>query len=204
MLTVVLVEAVSVGPVVDSVVRGRVEEEAEGPEVAQQLGVDQELVEEVELGVHQHVGGGHGQRQGEVEPVRHPAQTLQHRLPAPQLITQSTAASPSYHLSSPAPEGGGEVEVLTAVMDLVHCPESSHLVAGPVEPVVAAVQQDGSQDPGGGSVPGQGGEAVLVMETGVTSHHQHPGHQSAQCHQQPAAHTRHTEQLYCHITVTSQ
>ena len=85
-LTVVLVEAVSVGPVVDSVVRGRVEEEAEGPEVAQQLGVDQELVEEVELGVHQHVGGGHGQRQGEVEPVRHPAQTLQHRLPAPELI----------------------------------------------------------------------------------------------------------------------
>ena len=99
MLTVVLVEAVSVGPVVDSVVRGRVEEEAEGPEVAQQLGVDQELVEEVELGVHQHVGGGHGQRQGEVEPVRHPAQTLQHRLPAPELITQSTAASPSSELS---------------------------------------------------------------------------------------------------------
>ena len=66
---------------VDAVVRGRVEDAAEGPEVAQQLGVDQELVEEVELGVHQHLGRGHRQRQGQVEPVRHPAQTLQHRLP---------------------------------------------------------------------------------------------------------------------------
>ena len=130
MLTVVLVEAVSVGPVVDSVVRGRVEEEAEGPEVAQQLGVDQELVEEVELGVHQHVGGGHGQRQGEVEPVRHPAQALQHRLPAPQLITQS----PSYLLSCPAPERGGEVEVLAAVVDLVHGPQQPNLVTSAVEP----------------------------------------------------------------------
>ena len=134
MLTVVLVEAVSVGPVVDSVVRGRVEEEAEGPEVAHQLRVDQELVEEVELGVDQHVGGGHGQRQGEVEPVRHPAQTLQHRLPAPELITQSTAASPSYHLSSPAPERGGEVEVLAAVVDLMHSPQQPNLVTSAVEP----------------------------------------------------------------------
>ena len=49
MLTVVLVEAVSVGPVVDSVVRGRVEEEAEGPQVSYQLSVKQELIEEVEL-----------------------------------------------------------------------------------------------------------------------------------------------------------
>ena len=93
--------------------------------------------------------------------------------------------------------------MLTAVMDLVDSPEGPHLVTGPVEPVVAAVQQDGRQEPGGGPVPGQAGEAVLVVETGVTSHHHHPGHQAAQCHQQPATDTCHTEQSHSHFILTS-
>ena len=79
-------------------------------------------------------------------------------------------------------------------MDLVHCPESSHLVAGPVEPVVAAVQQEGCEEPGGGPGPGQAGQAVVLVEVGVAVHHQHPGHQARQRHQQPARDARHTAQ----------
>ena len=77
-------------------------------------------------------------------------------------------------------------------MDLVYGPQSPHLVTGPVEPVVAAVQQDGREEPGGGSVPGQAGQSVLLVEAGVTSHHHHPGHQPAQCHQEAAGDAGHT------------
>ena len=38
----------------------------------------------------------------------------------------------------------GEVELLTAVVDLVDGPQDAHLVAGSVEPVVAAVQSSRS------------------------------------------------------------
>ena len=69
-----------VGPVVHPVVRGCVEDLAENPEVPEELRVDEELVDEVELGVDKHLGGGDGQRQGEVKPVSHPAQALQHWL----------------------------------------------------------------------------------------------------------------------------
>ena len=54
-------------------VRGGVEHLAEDPKVPQELRVDEELVDEVELGVDKHLGGGDGQRQREVEPVSHPA-----------------------------------------------------------------------------------------------------------------------------------
>ena len=77
-------------------------------------------------------------------------------------------------------------------MDLVDGPESAHLMTGPVEPVVATVQQEGGEQPGGGTVPGQAGQSVLLVEAGVTSHHQHPGHQPAQGHQEAAGDARHT------------
>ena len=88
---VVLVQAVPVGAVVDPVVRGRVEDQAQRPEVSYQLGVDQELVEEVKLGMDHHLGGRNDKGQGQIEPVSHPANTLQHGLS----------------------EGGGQVEVFT-------------------------------------------------------------------------------------------
>ena len=78
---VVGVQAVPVSSVVNPVVGGRVEEEAQGPQVSYQLSVQQELVEEIELGVDQHLWCRYHQGQGEVEPVGHPAQPLQHGLP---------------------------------------------------------------------------------------------------------------------------
>ena len=80
-------------------------------------------------------------------------------------------------------------------MDLVDSPEHSHLVTGPVEPVVATVQEEGREEPGGGLVPGQASQAVLVVEAGVAADHEGPGHQAGQGHQQPAGDTRHTAQL---------
>ena len=62
------------------VVRGCVQDITENSKVPEELRVDEELIDEVELGVDQHLGGGNGQRQGEVEPVSHPAQALQHWL----------------------------------------------------------------------------------------------------------------------------
>ena len=77
-------------------------------------------------------------------------------------------------------------------MDLVDGPERPHLVTGPVEPVVATVQQEGGQEPRGGQVPGQASQSVLVVEAGVAVNHQGPGHQASQGHQQPAGDARHT------------
>ena len=77
-------------------------------------------------------------------------------------------------------------------MDLVDGPESPHLVTGPVEPVVATVQEEGGEEPGGGLVPGQASQAVLVVEAGVAGHHEGPGQQASQGHQQPAGDTGHT------------
>ena len=77
---VVGVQAVPVSSVVDPVVGGRVEEEAQGPQVSYQLSVEQELVEEIELGVDQHLWCRYDQSQGQVEPVGQPAQPLQHWL----------------------------------------------------------------------------------------------------------------------------
>ena len=77
---VVGVQAVPVSSVVDPVVGGRVEEEAQGPQVSYQLSVEQELVEEIELGVDQHLWCRNHESQGQVEPVGQPAQPLQHGL----------------------------------------------------------------------------------------------------------------------------
>lgn len=65
---------------VHPVVRGCVQDLAQDSKVPEELRVDEELVDEVELGVDQHLGGGNSQRQGEVEPVSYPAQALQHWL----------------------------------------------------------------------------------------------------------------------------
>ena len=65
---------------VHPVVRGCVQDLAQNSKVPEELRVDEELVDEVELGVDQHLGGGHRQSQGEVKPVSHPAQALQHWL----------------------------------------------------------------------------------------------------------------------------
>ena len=60
--------------------RGSVEEEAQGPEVSYQLSVNQELIEEIELCVDQHLCCRYEQSQGKIKPVSHPAQPLQHGL----------------------------------------------------------------------------------------------------------------------------
>ncbi len=65
---------------VHPVVRGCVQDLAQNSKVPEELRVDEELVDEVELGVDQHLGGGNCQRQGEVEPVSYPTQALQHWL----------------------------------------------------------------------------------------------------------------------------
>ena len=49
-----------VRPMMDSVMRGCVEDTAEDTEVPEELCVDEELVDEVELGVDQHLGRGDG------------------------------------------------------------------------------------------------------------------------------------------------
>ena len=64
---IVLIQAVSVCPVVNPVVTGGVEDQLQRPEVGHQLGVDPELVEEVQLFVDQRLAGGYEESQGQVE-----------------------------------------------------------------------------------------------------------------------------------------
>ena len=64
---VVLVQAVSVGAVMHLVMAGGVEDVVQGPQARHQLGVDPELVQEVELLVDDSVARRHKQGQGEIE-----------------------------------------------------------------------------------------------------------------------------------------
>ena len=58
-------------------------------------------------------------------------------------------------------------------------PEEAHLVAGAVEEVVAAVQQEGGEEPGEGAGPGEAHHSVLLVQAGVTPQHQHPRQERA-------------------------
>merc|ERR1719193_2459489 len=78
--SIVLVQTVPVGTVVNPVVGGKVEDKTKGTQVANQLGVDPKLVEKVQLRVHQHHWGWDGKGQRKVEPVGQPGQTLQYWL----------------------------------------------------------------------------------------------------------------------------
>ena len=64
----------------DLVVGGCVEDEAQGSQISQQLSVDPELVQEVELTVDQKLGGGNQKTDWLVEPVSHVEQALKHWL----------------------------------------------------------------------------------------------------------------------------
>ena len=64
---IVLVQTVSVGPVVHLVMTGRVQDIVQGPEAAHQLSVDPELVQQVQLLVDHSVAGRDEQGQGHVE-----------------------------------------------------------------------------------------------------------------------------------------
>ena len=65
-----------VGTMVHPVVRCCVQDIAKRSQVTQQLCVDQELVEEVELWVNQHLRGGDEEGQGEIKPVGQPANSF--------------------------------------------------------------------------------------------------------------------------------
>ena len=65
--SIVLVQTVSVGSVVDLVVAGCVEDIVQWPQGGHQLGVDPELVEQVELLVDHGVTRRHKKGQGQVE-----------------------------------------------------------------------------------------------------------------------------------------
>ena len=64
---IVLIQAVSVCSVVNPVVTGGVEDQLQRPEVGHQLGVDPELVEQVQLFVNQCLAGRYEESQGQVE-----------------------------------------------------------------------------------------------------------------------------------------
>ena len=65
--SIVLVQTVSVGSVVDLVVAGCVEDIVQWPQGGHQLGVDPELVEQVQLLVDQRLAGWDEESQGEIE-----------------------------------------------------------------------------------------------------------------------------------------
>ena len=65
--SIILIQAVSVGPVMNPVMTGSVEDELQRAEVGDELGVDPELVEQVQLLVDQRLAGGDEEGQGEVE-----------------------------------------------------------------------------------------------------------------------------------------
>ena len=89
------------------------------------------------------------------------------------------------------PECCGQVELLTAVMDLVDAPEQGDLMARAMKPVIAQVHEDGGHHPGGDAVPGQVHQAVMVMDPGVDRDHRALGDEPHHGHQEAAGDARH-------------
>ena len=65
--SIVLIQAVSVSPVMNPVMTGSVEDELQRAEVGDQLGVDPELVEQVQLLVDHRLAGWDEESQGQIE-----------------------------------------------------------------------------------------------------------------------------------------
>ena len=76
--------------------------------------------------------------------------------------------------------------MLTAVVDLVHSPQHSHLVTGAVEPVVAQVHQHRGHHPGHHAVPGKAGHPVLLVDCLIGLDHYEPGQHARHGHQEAA------------------
>ena len=82
---IVLIQAVSVCPVVNPVMTGSVQDQLQRAQVGHQLGVDPELVEQVQLLVDQRLAGWDEESQGEIERLeistilRCPGQHLHHQ-----------------------------------------------------------------------------------------------------------------------------
>ena len=96
----------------------------------------------------------------------------------------------------------GEVELLTAVMDLVNSPEDCHLVTGPVEPVVATVQSQSSCHPGVSGVPGQVNKAVVLVDVNIEAQHGGLGQQASRRHEETGGDARHTETAPVYIAAS--
>ena len=74
----------------------------------------------------------------------------------------------------------------------MHGPEDPDLVAGAVEPVVAAVHGHGGQDPGEGGVPGEVHQAVLGVDLDIQCHHEALGQQTSGGHEEAGGDAGHT------------
>ena len=97
----------------------------------------------------------------------------------------------------------GEVELLTAVMDLVDSPEDCHLVTGSVEPVVATVQSQGRGHPGGGGVPGQVSQAVVLVDVDIEAEQGGLAQQATPRHEEASGYAGHTESGITVIFISS-
>ncbi len=156
---VVAVQVAVVDGVVHAVIRRRAEPAVEPAECGHMLGVDPELVEQVDQRHHaEHQGRHAGQRHREVED---PSE-------------QGARAG--------LPQRCGQVVVLALVMDHVGGPEDGAFVAGPVQPVVAEIVEHQRQQP---AVP-SGPEGIVAPQChaaedgGVDAHTQQAGEHRAE------------------------
>ena len=136
---VVAVDAVVVLAVVHAVVGGRDEHPVGPAELADELGVDPVLVQQVDEADHREHHRWHtGDRHRDVE------------RPAREAAGGGLA------------QRGAEVVVLGGVVDLVRGPEEVDLVAGAVRPVVAEVIEEQGEDPHPNAVRGQRRDAQVL------------------------------------------
>lgn len=127
------------------VICGRVENKSKRADVTNQLRVNPKLKEKDELGVDKELGRRNCQGGWQVEPVRELKKSLKEGLS----------------------EGGGQVELLAAVVNLVDRPESPYFMTCPVEPVISKVNKDSSEDPSPGRIPGQVYQSVMSVDPGI-------------------------------------
>ena len=86
-------------------------------------------------------------------------------------------------------------------MDLVDGPQDSHLVTGPVEPVVAAVQSQGRRYPGGGGVPREGNQAVVLVDVYIEAQHRGLRQQANGRHEEARGYAGHTDNMDVYIYI---
>merc|ERR1719249_8046 len=60
-----------------------------------------------------------------------------------------------------------QIELLTAVMNLMYSPQNPHLMTCTVEPVISKVNEDRSEDPSPRRVPGEVKQSVVCVNPGI-------------------------------------
>lgn len=144
------------------VIGGGVENQSKGANVPNKLRVNPKLEEKDKLRMDEKLRRRNNQSSGKVKPVCELEKPLEERLT----------------------EGRGQVELLTAVVNLMNSPQNPDLVTCSVEPVVSQINKDSSEDPCPWRIPGKVNQSVVGVNPTIRGKAGSLAEKSDHCHEE--------------------